>query len=236
MSRCLLCGAALLALIATLPAHAASFTATPVRLTLPAAASSTSLSLQNVADQPVLVQAEVMAWSQRDGEDVLRPTEDLVVSPPIFTVAPGASQIVRIGLLQRPQSEREITYRVFLQEVPQPPPPGEQGISVALRLGLPVFVLPKGGASPQLSWTARREGGEVRVAVSNTGNGHAQIVECKLHGEDGKLIAERGLGAYVLAGQTRTWAMKTSPAWGGGKLTLSAKTSAGDVVAPIVAR
>lgn len=237
MSRfLLLCSAALLALAAASPAIAASFTATPVRLTLPAGTNSTSLSLQNVADQPVLVQAEVMAWSQRNGKDVLTPSQDLVVSPPIFTVAPGASQIVRIGLLQRPPSEREITYRLFLQEVPQPPPPGEQGISVALRLGLPVFVLPKGGATAQLSWTARREGGEITIAVTNTGTGHAQIVECKLHGESGQLIAERALGAYVLPGQTRTWTMKTIAVWGGGRVTLTAKTSAGDVVAPVVAQ
>lgn len=236
MSRRLLFGAALLALAVVVSAHAASFTATPVRLNLPPGANSTSLSLQNTADQPVLVQAEVMAWSQRNGEDVLAPSQDLVVSPPIFTVGPGASQIVRIGLLQRPQSEREITYRLFLQEVPQPRGPGEQGISVALRLGLPVFVLPKGGASPQLSWSARLESGAVHVAVKNAGNGHAQIVECRLQDEDGKLIAEQTLGVYVLAGQTRSWTMKASPAWQGGKLTVTAKTSAGDVVAQILAR
>ena len=235
MSRRLLCGAALLALTAV-GVQAASFTATPVRLTLPPGANSTSLSLQNTADTPVLVQAELLAWSQHDGEDVLKPSQDLVVSPPIFTVAPGASQIVRVGLLRRPQSDREITYRLFLQEVPQPRASGEQGISVALRLGLPVFVLPKGDASPRLAWSARREGDALEVSVTNTGNGHAQIIECAIHDENGKLIAERTLGAYVLAGQTRKWTMKTPVAWNGAKLRVSAKTSAGDVGAQIQAR
>ena len=40
----------------------------------------------------------------------------------------------------------------------------------------------------------------------------------------------------VLAGETRMWSMKASPAWQGGKLTVLAKTSAGDVVAQIPAR
>jgi len=235
VSRRLRNAAGLLALLAVFAAHAGSFTATPVKLTLPAGATSTSLSLQNAGDQPVLVQAELMAWSQQGGKDLLTPSQDLVVSPPIFTVAPGAAQIVRIGLLRRPDSDREVTYRLFLQEVPQPPKPGEQGISVALRLGLPVFVLPKGGAAPQLAWSARAENGELRLSLSNTGNGHVQAIECKLYGEDGKLIAEQPLGAYVLSGQTRSWMVKPDRAWQGGKLRLVAQTSTGDISAQIAA-
>lgn len=229
-------GAALLALTASMTCHAASFMATPVKLTVPPGANSTSLSLQNTADQPVLVQAEVAAWTQRGGEDVLTPSQDLVVSPPIFTVAPGSSQIVRIGLMKRPQSTSEVTYRLFLQEVPKPPPPGEQGVSVALRLGLPVFVLPKGGAAPKLSWSARARQGAVELQVTNGGTGHAQIIECTLTAENGKPVAERALAAYVLAGQTRTWIFKTQGAWSGGRLTLNAQTSAGPLSAQIVAQ
>ena len=194
------------------------------------------MSLENTGDAPVLVQAEVLAWSQADGKEVLTPSQDLVVSPPIFKVAPGASQIVRIGLLNRTDSAREVTYRLFLQEVPGPPRPGEQGVNVALRLGLPVFILPKGGAAPQLAWEARPEGGNIRLTLANSGNGHTQAVDCKLYREDGTLIAEQALGAYVLAGQTRSWIIKPSQPWGGGKLRLVAQTSVGPVSAEIGAQ
>lgn len=215
-------------------AHAGSFTATPVKLTIASGATSTSLSLDNVGDEPVLVQAEVVAWSQRDGKDVLTPSEDLVVSPPIFKVAPGSAQTVRVGVLNRPTSEREITYRLFLQEVPQPPRPGQQGVSVALRLGLPVFLLPRSGAEPRVSWHARAQQKELALTLRNTGTGHVQALQCKLFAEDGTLLAEQDLGAYVLAGQERTWTLRLQQPWRGGKLTLAAQTTAGDLSAVIV--
>lgn len=228
-SRLARASAAALAFVAAFAAHAGSFTANPVRLTLPSGSNSTSLTLDNTGDQPVLVQAELMAWSQQDGNEVLTPSQDLVVSPPIFKVLPGARQIVRLGLLRSPTGEREVTYRLFLQEVAQPPAPGEQGVAVALRLGLPVFVLPKIRAAPNLSWRARAEEGAIRLTLSNSGNAHVQAVDCKLYGPDGALYAEQPLAAYVLAGQTRSWLVKSKQAWRGEKLRLTANTSLGEV-------
>lgn len=222
--------AALAVVLVAAPAHAGSFMATPVKLTLPAGVNSTSLALENTGAEPVLVQSEVMAWSQNEGKDVLTPSQDLVVSPPIFRVAPGATQTVRIGLLKRPPTQREVTYRLFLQEVPQPPKPGEQGVSIALRLGLPVFVLPPGGAKPQLAWSARPEGAGIRLMATNRGNGHVQALEGRLFSEDGTLVADEVLSAYVLPGQTRAWTLKASTPWRGGKLRLVAQTSVGQTI------
>lgn len=228
--------AAVLALAAALAAHAGSFSANPVRLTLPADATSTSLLLENQGDQPVLVQAEVMAWSQQDGNDVLTPSQDLVVSPPIFKVAPGAAQTVRVGLLRPADPTGELTYRLFLQEVAQPPPPGQQGVSVALQLGLPVFVLPRGRAAPHLVWRAAQTAeGQVRLSLANAGNAHVQAIDCKLYTQDGTLIAEHNLAGYVLRGQTRSWQIKPSQPWHGEKLKLTARTDGGDVTAEIAA-
>lgn len=232
MTRSLL--ATLVALVATLSAHAGSFMANPVRLTLPAGSNSTSLSLDNTGDQPVLVQAEVMAWSQQDGKEVLTPSQDLVVSPPIFKIAPGGRQTVRLGLLRPAMGEREVTYRLFLQEVVQPPAPGEQGVSVALRLGLPVFVLPKGRAVPHLVWRAKAEDGAIRLTLTNSGNAHVQALDCKMYRQDGALFADQQLAAYVLAGQSRSWLIKPKQPWRGEKLRLTANTNLGEVAVEIV--
>ena len=216
--------------------HAGSFTANPVRLTVPPGANSTSLVLENTGDQPVLVQAELMAWSQQEGKDVLTPSQDLIVSPPIFKVAAGASQTVRVGLLRPISGEREVTYRLFLQEVPQPRAPGETGVGVALRLGLPVFVLPKSKVAPQLAWSAKPEREGIALSLTNTGNAHVQALECRLMREDGTVLVEQQLAAYVLPGQTRSWSIRTSQPWRGEKLRLVAKTSAGDVTAEIASK
>jgi fimbrial chaperone protein len=176
-----------------------------------------------------------LAWSQAEGKDVLTPSEDLVVSPPIFKVAAGASQIVRVGVVRRNDGDRELTYRVFLQEVPEPPAPGTQGVSVALRLGLPVFVMPRASTAPQLAWRAVRDAGGVRVTVTNSGNAHAQLIECRVVRENGTVVAEQPLAAYVLPGSTRSWVVKTGSVPSAEKLRLSVQTAGGLVSADITA-
>ena len=44
----------------------------------------------------------VLAWSQQDGRDVLSPTNEVLVSPPIATIAPDKEQIIRVGLRRAP--------------------------------------------------------------------------------------------------------------------------------------
>lgn len=214
---------------------AGSFTANPVRLTLAAGATSTALQLENTGDEPVLVQAELMAWSQQDGKDVLTPSQDLIVSPPIFRIAAGAAQTIRVGVLRPVAADRELTYRLYLQEVPEPRTPGDQGISVALRLGLPVFVLPPGRAAPQLTWRATPARDGLTLTLTNSGNAHVQPVSVKLARQDGTLVSEQQIAAYVLPGQSRSWPIRMAQPWRGEKLKLTAETSGGNVTAEVAA-
>ena len=218
-------------------AQAGSFSANPVRLSLPAGATSTSLALTNQGNETVTIQTTVMGWSQDGGRDLLTPSQDLVVSPPIFKVAPGATQTVRIGLLRKADKERELTYRLFLQEVPPPRAAGEQGVSVALQLALPVFVQPQGRAAPVLSWQATpASDGAVELSLANAGNAHVQIVEARLVRPDGSVAAESAPRTYVLPGQSRSWPMKSDGPVGPGPLRVVARTGSGEVSATLPER
>lgn len=215
-------------------AQAGSFSANPVRLNLPAGASSTSLALTNQGAETVTVQTTVMAWQQDAGRDVLTPSTDLVVSPPIFKVAPGATQTVRIGLLRAPDRERELTYRLFLQEVPPPRAAGEQGVSVALQLALPVFVQPPVRTAPVLAWQAKPGAdGAIELSLANSGTAHVQVVEARLVRPDGSVAAEAAPRAYVLPGQSRSWSMKPDGPLGPGPLRVVARTGSGEVSATL---
>lgn len=212
--------------------YAGSFGVDPVRLTLPSGARSTSLSLRNHASEPVVVQSEVMAWTQQDGKDVLTPSQDLIVSPPVFKVGPGATQLVRVGLRRAGEPDRELTYRLFLLEVPPPPAPGETGVTTRLRLGLPVFVTPRGNAAPVLDWRVRKgPHGEVELSLDNRGNAHVQAIDWKLTLHDGTPIAEENHFVYVLAGQRQSWIKTPKHRWSGEVLELAAQTSRGRVTA-----
>ena len=224
----------MIGLAAAMPAMAGSFSANPVRLTLPAGANSTSLVLENRGDKPVVVQASTASWKQQDGRDLLAETEDLIVSPPIFTIPVGGSQTVRVGLMRAADPTREVTYRLFLQEVPPPPTDGEPGVAVALQLALPLFVQPVAKASPRLAWQARNGAdGAIELSLANEGTAHVQVVDARLAGPDGTLIAELSPRAYVLQGQSRSWRVTPLRPWTGEALRLTARTSGGDISAQV---
>jgi fimbrial chaperone protein len=196
-------------LLATLPvsAPAGTFTISPLRVDFGGAARTAALTVRNDETVPVVVQADALAWSQESGEDDLAPSHDLLVSPAVFTLAPGGSQLVRVALRREADVSRELAYRLTLQEVPQAAGPGFTGLQVALRLSVPVFVAPRAPAEPQLAWSATRTAtGAVTVTVRNQGAAHARLQGFALKTADGRAtLGEQPALAYVLPGATRRW-------------------------------
>src|SRR5882757_85258 len=156
-------------------AHAGSFAVNPVRVTLSATQSVAAVTVQNVGSEPTVVQLETSSWSQHDGVDVLTPTTEVLATPPILTIQPGASRVVRVGLRRPPDARQELTYRLFLREVP-PPEPISQGLRVALLISMPIFVVPPRPPAPEVRWRAlRTPDGRLRVQATNTGGSHIQL-------------------------------------------------------------
>jgi len=168
------------------PALAGSFMVTPVRVTLSSAQPIVALTVRNDSSDSTVVQIEMATWSQEAGKDVHAATRDVIATPPIFTVPPGATQVVRVGLRRTADAERELTYRLFLQEVPPPPKPEFKGLRIALRMSIPVFVAPPVAVAPALEWRAVREAqGWLNVSVRNAGKAHVQIADFRLEDADG---------------------------------------------------
>lgn len=183
---------------------AAQFAIEPLLLNLPAEKLATSLKLGNAGAAPVTVQAELVSWNQDKGEDSYAATSDFVVSPPVFSLAPGATQVVRIGRLKRataPQSER--AYRIKLTEVPSADSGSGGKLATVMQLSLPIFVPPaERKGRPATEITSVVEGMDLRASVTNPGLVHDKLTRMTLL-QDGKVIAERTLNYYVLAGAKR---------------------------------
>jgi fimbrial chaperone protein len=206
-------------------ALAGAFAVSPGRATLAAGQQAVALNVKNEGKEPAVLQLETMRWSQHEGRDVYEPTREILATPPLFTLAPGATQIVRIGLRREADAERELAYRVFVQEVPQGAV-AVRGLQVALRLGIPVFVT-AARAAPQARWQATRTSEGVRLALANEGAAHLQVIElrAKLGARE---VAHVGMPSYVLPGQRREWHW-AAPAGAPGPLRISARTDAGDL-------
>ena len=219
---------------------AASIGVSPVRATLSANQKIETITVRNTGTEPMSVQLEVMSWSQQDGEDVFTATREVLANPPIFTVPPGGSQLIRAGLRRAPDARRELTYRIFLQELPPPPSPDFNGAKMLMRVSLPVFVLPEVAAQPALRWqAARTSDGALKISLTNIGNAHVQIANFSLSlpGSAQPWITQQS-STYVLHGQSRDWilpanAENPSPP-PGAILQIFAQTDAGDMEAEVL--
>jgi len=195
--------AALISLALGASAVAQSLTVLPVNVFFTPGQKASTMTVTNRGDREAAVQIRPYVWTQANGNDQLEATHALVVSPPIASIAPGATQLVRLILRDLP-GDREVTYRVLLDELPQP---AEAGIvNVVFRLSIPVFSRSAVRASPHLEFHLEREAGQVYLVGSNEGKCHDAIHDMALLTSDGtKLKPDSGASPYLLAGATRRW-------------------------------
>ena len=221
-------------------ANASKIGVSPVRLTLSDNQKIDSLSVRNNGSEPITMQMEVLSWSQREGKAVFAATRELLANPPIFTIPAGNSQLVRVGLRRAPDAQRELAYRVILEELPPPPNPDAMGMFMTMRISLPVFVLPEIDTKPVLLWQAARTSqGALKISLSNSGNAHIQIKNFKLSLLDSaQPWLTQQTSDYVLAGQSRDWILPANPENPapppGVSLKLFAQTDAGDIEAEVM--
>lgn len=212
-----------------LPVQAGGLGVNPIRVDLSATAPTAAITLNNGGDTAMVLQLQIAKWTVVAGEDHYEPSDDLLVTPPVFSIAPGTTQIVRVGLGNSPDAQREGAYRLFVEEVPPPAKPGYQGLRVALRVGVPVFVAPAQAAQATLQWSARRSGADrVVVQVGNLGQAHGRVLGLSLRelGHDRVLVTDTA-ARYILPGQTRAWTLRLDSAWAGDKVHLTATTDQG---------
>jgi fimbrial chaperone protein len=198
--------ATLAALFALSDALAGSFSVAPVRLDVRMPRRAVSFEVQNTGDRPAQIQVERYRWvADNGGDDQLEPTEDVIATPPIFTLSPGQKQIVRVLVFGAQDPAREGTYRVILQETPLNDPP-PNAVRALLRISMPLFITPQ-GAKPDIVWTAGRDGERWSLTMENVGNAHAQITAART-GAGESVDRARG---YLLPGEKRRVTVDSAP-------------------------
>jgi fimbrial chaperone protein len=196
--------AALVFLLTGSAAGAQSLSVLPVNIFFPAGQKAATLTITNQGKSETAVQIRAYGWNQQDGNDQqLTGTDAVMMSPPLATIAPGASQVVRLILRQTPQ-DREATYRILVDQIPPPAEPGI--IHIVLRLSIPVFAMPAARALPHLRFHTESEGDKLFLVGSNDGLAHELIRDIVLTTSDGRQLKEDpNTSPYILAGVTRRW-------------------------------
>ena len=215
---------ALFLLGAAVFAQAGSLAISPVRVDLSETKPNSIVQVTNAGDDPITVQVHAASWKTEGAEDSYLDTNDVVANPPVFTLAAGQKQIIRLGLRSREPIEIERSYRLFLEEVPKPPKPGT--IGTVLLISLPIFQVPRRPVAPILIWQAGfTDDGALRLSVQNDGSAHDRIKELEI--EVGAERIPSSISAYVLPGGRRDFVIRDERLRGATHIGLETVTDAG---------
>lgn len=194
------------------------------------------LTVTNQSDGETSFQVRPFAWQQKDGVEQLASTEDVLASPPLGTVAAGATQVVRL-ILRKPPQGREATYRILFDQIPPPAAPGT--VRIALRLSIPIFAEPATCAVPHVQWRILSSGRQSYLEALNDGDRHETVRDIMLASSGSTDKVEANVSPYILAGSTRRWriiapSLHLAP---GANLRVTAQLDSGplDQTVPVVA-
>ena len=193
--------------LAAQSSYAGGFSVTPIKVNLSKDKKVMSLQVTNNSNEPTSVQAQLMQWQQQQGRDQQdTPSQDILVTPPIFTLAAGQSQVVRVGIRRPVQSSNELSYRLFLKEIPAPASQVNQAVNMVMQVSIPVFVAAQNSkAHSQIVWQLKKNNShELCLIAENQGNTHRQFTALKLQLQHAETLQQSG-NFYLLAGAQREW-------------------------------
>ena len=160
-------------------AAAASFGVSPIGLTIAANESSGSVVVTNTGADPVVIQARAFAWTQ-SCDDVRTETRDLIINPPLFKLAAGESQLVRVASRLPAPQETELAFRLAFNEVPLLASTPAPGLRVTLSMDVPLYIAARRTGSPVMAWRFDDAAGKPRVVAENSGDRHLRLRDVKV--------------------------------------------------------
>ncbi|MFC0444235.1 molecular chaperone [Pseudidiomarina halophila] len=168
----------IMGLFVSFPSQADTLGVSPVRVTLSAQNPVASITVKNASDRPKSIQLRLYNWQHEGQKTQLTATKDLIAAPPIAVIPANQTQIVRVGLRIKPDSEIEKSYRLMIEELP---PKDNVGIAMTLRISIPVFIAPEKAAQNKLNWRVEHRDDSSFLVVENSGTAHAKINQLSLN-------------------------------------------------------
>lgn len=203
--------------------RAASLEILPLTVNLAPGQTATTLEVTNHGDAPTTIQARPYSWRQSGDDDVLTPTRDIILSPPIFTIPEGASQTIRLLLRGNFGTGGEGSYRLLIDEVPSANIRNKPLI-IALRISLPVFVAAATAGPSVLQWrTERGANGQTKLTAVNPGQTYnlVEAIEVTLADGSHPKVVPLSANNYVLPGAHRHWMVQSSAPLVGARLSVT---------------
>lgn len=221
-----------LILLASSPSRALAgeWRVSPIRLDLGNDVKSGVISVVNEGTGKFQVHMKAFVWSQDGkGKDTYTDTSDIIFFPKFMLFDKPEERILRAGI-KMPSAAAEKTYRLFIEEIPDPKRAEGPTIAIAIRFGVPIFVKPlKEEAKGEIT-SIGLDKGTVTIGVRNSGNVHFVINGVFVKGKNAKgeeVFSRKIDGWYLLNGVSRnhTTSITADVCAGLAKLDIEVKTN-----------
>jgi fimbrial chaperone protein len=199
--RHVIVAAAFAAAALSLPALAVTFGVKPVKISISADHRIAQIAFSSLNARVVVFDITAQRWTQDQNKDRLAPAPDVLVIPPVFSIAPYGTTLLRVAFRRPPAAQSsEQSYKIVITEVLKPSDRARPPVSIVV----PLFV-PAQTHAGSVTYSLRAPAnGQAALIVSNTSTAHVYIGKAALS-SGGKQIYTGVLGAYVLAGATRSF-------------------------------
>ena len=189
-------------------AYSSEWRVAPIRLDFDKGTKSGVITVSNDSSEKVHLQIKAAEWIQdAEGKDKYSDTSDLVYFPKIMILDKNEEKVLRTGI-KASSVEKEKTYRLFIEEIPQPSKAEGASVAVAIRFGVPIFIKPEKEEARGEIEKIEMSKGVLKAVVKNSGNVHLMIVSINIKGnnKEGNEVYSRELsGWYLLNGSSRTY-------------------------------
>lgn len=195
------------------PTYSGEFRVTPIRLDFEKGAKSGVITVINEGEGRLTVQMKAFEWTQNaEGKDQYIETNDIIFFPRLMTLEKKEEKILRAGI-RVPATLKEKTYRLFIEEIPEPKKAEGVNVAIAIRFGVPIFVKPLKEEIKGVIEKIDLSKGNLNMTVRNTGNTHFAIQSINIRGKNARgeeIFSKELSGWYLLGGVSRLYSTTIS--------------------------
>lgn len=189
-------------------AYSGEWRVTPIRLDFDKGTKSGVITITNDSAEKVRLQIKSTEWIQdSEGKDKYTDTSDLVYFPKMMILDNKEEKVLRTGI-KTTEVEKEKTYRLFIEEIPEPGTAEGSRVAIALRFGVPIFIKPQKEELKGEIEKLEMSNGVFKTVVKNPGNVHFMISSINIKGKNkagDEIFAKELSGWYLLNGTSRPY-------------------------------
>jgi fimbrial chaperone protein len=132
--------------------------------------------VKNTSENISSFQVQAMSWEIQNGEDVVKPTRDIIATPVIVSIKPNVKQIIRVGLNRKPDKEEELFYKLLVSEIPNLKREKIKGTQITVEFSIPIILKATEKTKTNISLKSKiLSDSTINLEIENEGKKHEII-------------------------------------------------------------